>query len=1005
MKKNLIKNIVVVLGLNLLMQLSIFAQDNRITVSVNDETGSPISGAAVTVGEGGEQILTDENGQFTFNVTAKTSILIEAEGYESLLTFAMPPPIGMGSAVLVKKPFLMSEKDVVNIPFGVLKKRQTVGSLTVLDPKAILNYDQQNNIFGALAGRVPGMYGSSLIRGNSSPMIIVDGMPRSAEGLNLEQIDQITVVKDLASSMMYGSQANNGLILITTKRGELLKRTMRVTAENSFNMPISYPKYLGAAEYMGFYNQALANDGLAPLYSDDAIARTVAGSNPIAYPDVDFYNSTFLNNWFNSHAIVGESGGGNEVARYYLNLGWNRNNSLLNLGEGENEKEDNLSLRGNVDYKLNNVISVRFDASFQLDVNKGPRYTNLNFWELASTLKPNYSPLLIPIDLIQDPSVYEGARVIIDDKYLLGGTSEYQNNPYGELTNNGNSTSLNRLMQINTGLDYNFDFITPGLTGSTFLSIDIFNGFVNNLNNAYAIYNPLFVADPLNPLLLSDSISGAARLNNDLRFNDKEIASLDFYRRVGFSGSLNYSRVFNSKHEINSNAIAYYNEYSVERVLQPQNHLHFGLRSNYTFDNKYIAEFSGVIAGSSKLYENNRYTFSPGFGLAWVLSEEGFLSSSSVIDYLKVRANWAVNHTDENIGYYLYMSNYYTLGNAWSYNQGNNSNRMRTAYTGNPNLNWEKNMEYNIGFESVLMNNKLNIDAGYFFNKGSDFISTRENRYPSYLSATIYENYGSQQYQGVEMGLNYRESLGNLKISFGGNFVYTLPKTLEIDEPNYGEGLEYLQKAGQPYDAMYGYVALGLFADSTEILASPYQTFGPVKPGDIRYADLNNDNVIDNRDVKMIGNSRARLGYGVNLNLEFKSFQFFILGTGQSGGQRSFNNPYYWVYGTEKYSETVRNAWTPATAETAAYPRLSTIESNNNFRNSSYWLDDVSLFSIRTVQLTYSFPKNTSFLKESRIFVKAHNIATFSKIKDKLELNVGSAPQFRQISVGLNAAF
>jgi TonB-linked SusC/RagA family outer membrane protein len=981
--------------MNLLMQFSIFAQDNKIAVSVHDENGSPIPGAMITVGEGGEQIISDDMGRFSLEVKTRTSILIEADGFETLLTFAMPPPIGMSSVVLLKKPFHMTEKDEVNIPFGLLKKRQILGSITVLDPKSILHYDQQNNIYGALEGRVAGMYGTNFIRGNSSPLIVVDGMPRSAAGLNLQQIDQISVVKDLASAMMYGSGANNGVILITTKRGELLKRTLRVTAENSFNMPVSYPNFLNAAEYMGFYNQALLNDGLAPVYSDEAISNTLLGLNPVQYPDVDFYNSTFLNDWFNSHNIVGEAGGGNEVARYYLNLGWNRNNSLFNLGEGKDAKQDYLSLRGNVNYKLNNVISIRFDASFQLDVEKGPRFTDLNFWQLASTLKPNYSPLLIPVDIFQDPGIADGARVIIDDKYLLGGTSEYLSNPYGELTNNGNTTSLNRLMQINTGIDYNFDFITPGLTASSFLSIDIFNGFVNNLNNEYAVYSPIFG---------SDTIS-ATRLGNDLRTSDKVIASLDFYRRVGFTGALNYSRVFNSKHEINSNAIAYFNQYSVERVLQPQNQLHFGSRTNYTFANKYIAELSGVIAGSSKLYENNRYKFSPGFGLGWVLSEEAFLSNSSIIDYLKIRANWAINHTDENIGYYLYMSNYYTLGNAWSYNQGTNSNRIRTAYAGNPNLNWEKNMEYNLGFESVLVNNKISLDAAYFYNKGSDFVATRSNRYPSYLSSSIYENYGSQQYQGIEMALNVKESLGELKVSLGGNFVYTLPKTLEIDEPNYGEGLEYLQKAGQPYDAMFGYVALGLFADSAEILASPYQTFGTVRPGDIKYADLNNDNIIDNRDVRMIGNSRARFGYGINLNLEFKSFQLFVLGTGQSGGNRSFNNPYYWVYGTEKYSEVVRNAWTPASAETATYPRLSTIESNNNFRNSSYWIDELSWFSIRTAQLSYSLPRNTLFFKESRFFVKAHNLATFSKIKDKLELNVGSAPQLRQISVGVNAAF
>jgi TonB-linked SusC/RagA family outer membrane protein len=996
MKKKLIRNIVAVLGLNILMQIGIYAQEGSITVAVNDESGNPIPGALVTVGEGISQTFTNENGEFTIVVKEGTPILIEAEGYESKLGFALPPPRGMGDVVLIKMPYLMGEKDRVHVPFGTLKARQIAGSVTVIDPDEILEYDQVGGYMGALNGRVAGMYGSNNIRGNGNPLVVVDGIPRAADDLNIQQIEQITVLKDLASSMMYGSQANNGVILITTKRGELLKKSLRVTGSYGVRTPISYPEYLSSADYMTLYNVALANDGLAPLYTEDAITATADGQYPVRYPDEGFFNPTYLKDWTTTQSIVGEASGGNEVARYYLNLGWNHDNSLLNLGEGLNEKEDMLNLRGNVNYKLNDNISIKFDGAFTLDIERGPRYNGDDFWGLASTLRPNYSPVLIPVDMVYDSALLETVE-LIDDQYILGGTNEFRNNPYGELTKNGNSSSISRLMQINTGLDYNLEFITPGLTGTAYISFDIFNGFNEALQNTYAVYNPVFTAD--------DTISTAAAIGQDVRQDNKNITNVNFYRRVGFYGGLNYSRIFNSDHAVNANAIAYRDQYSTEGTLQPVKHLHFGVRANYTFANKYIAELTGVVAGSAKLFESTRYSFSPGVALGWVLSEEDFLSSSSLFDYLKIHANWAVNHTDENIAYYLYMANYFTQGGLWSYDQGAYSNRARNAFLGNPNLGWEKNMEISVGFESVMLDSRLKLEGGYFYNLASDLISTRANFYPAYFSNNIYENYGQEQNQGAELGINFTESVGDLKLSIGGNLVYTVPKVLVRDEPVYGENEQYLSRVGLPTDAMFGYVALGLFENQAEIDASPVQTFGVVRPGDIRYEDLNGDNKIDNLDVKMIGNSRSRLGYGININVEYKGLSLYALGTAQSGGDVYYNNAYYWVYGASKYSEVVNNAWTPATASTATYPRLTTTESSNNFRNSTYWIENRDWFRLQTVQLSYALPSNIGFIKDAQVFIRGNNLVTVSKISEKMELNIGSAPQFRTYSIGLKAAF
>jgi TonB-linked SusC/RagA family outer membrane protein len=995
MKKQLIKSIVAFLGLNLFFIFSAFSQSESITVRVNDIDGNPISGAIVSIGEG-NQVQTNEKGEFTINVKTRTSILIEAEGFESIISYAMPPPTGMGNVTLIKMPYLMGEKDQVNIPFGTLKNRQMTSAFSVFDPDQILAYDQQKSFGGIINGRVPGMYGGNNIRGKNNPLVIVDGVPTYFGNLNPQQIDQITVLKDLSAGMLYGSQAINGVILIKTKRGEPLKRTLRATAENSFNFPGTFPKYLNSADYMSYYNEALINDGLNPLYGPDTISNTANGINPVFYPDQDYYNSTFLKDWYTSQNLVLEAGGGNEVSQYYLNLGWNRDNSLLKLGEGNNEKMDNFNMRGNVDYELSDHIKVKLDGAFYLSLDKGPRYSGADFWNLAGTLRPNYSPLLIPVSMVEDSALLEGAK-LYDGQYLLGGSSEFQTNMYGEMLRNGNRKSLSRLLQMNTGIDFDLDFITPGLTASSYITFDIFNSFNDNLMHTYAVYSPVFTSDSV--------ISTAALIGKDERVDNRTVNNVFFYNSVGMYGTLDYKRVFNSIHDVTVNSVIYRDQLRYEGELQARKHLHMGIRANYSFNQKYITELTGVVAGSSRLFESSRYAFSPGIGVAWVVSEEGFLSDNSFIDFLKIRANYAMNHSDENIEHYLYLSNYYEGGGNWQYNNGGQGNSPRTSFSGNPNLGWEKTTEYNVGFESVLMGGLVNLQGSYFYSKASDLISTRINYFPVYFSTSIYDNFGAEQYQGVELGLNLSQTFGDFSFNLGTNFVYSVPKTLLIDEPVYSDDLSYLTRAGKPTDAMFGWVSDGLFQSQEDIDTSSFQTFGLVRPGDIKYKDLNGDRVIDNNDREVIGNSRSRFGYGLNLNLKYKRLELFANGTGQTGGHSYYNNAYYWVYGSRKYSEVVLDRWTEETAATATYPRLSTTNSSNNFRNSTFWIQNRDYFRLQTVQLTYTFPANMGILKETRIFVRGNNLATISKIKDKLDLNIGSMPRMRQFSFGLTAAF
>lgn len=313
-------------------------------------------------------------------------------------------------------------------------------------------------------------------------------------------------------------------------------------------------------------------------------------------------------------------------------------------------------------------------------------------------------------------------------------------------------------------------------------------------------------------------------------------------------------------------------------------------------------------------------------------------------------------------------------------------------------------MNINVGFESMLFNYKIGFEASYFYNKSYNLFSTLLNSIPVYYVGLPFKNYGSDNVQGIEVGLNYNTVLRDVGIRLGGNLVYAISKVLARDELNYKD--EYRSIIGKPTDATFGFVADGLFKDQTEIDNSPLQTFSIVQPGDIKYKDLNNDNIIDDNDQKMIGNSQPRFGYGLTAIVNFKAFELYILATGQAGEDNIFSDPYYWVYGNRKYSEVVLDRWTPATASTASYPRLSSTSNANNFVNSTFWLYKNNWFRLQTLQLTYTLQDiNFAGLNEVRFFLRGNNLFMISKIKDKTELNIGSAPQTRAISIGLALQF
>lgn len=891
----------------------------------------------------------------------------------------------------------LKEADKVNLPFGKSSRIVSTGAITVINPEELLMYDNFTSVAEAISGRVPGIIGGLNLHGLGDALVVIDGIPRPISSVAIEEVEQITIIKDANAATLYGVQGRNGIILITTKRGKANDRKVTFNVVQGFSKPVSLPKFLGSADYMELYNEALVNDGLAPLYTQTVIDGTRSGTKPVVYPDADYYNSDFLKSIKPNTRAVIEFSGGKDNAQYYLNAGWEHSGTLLNMGEGKNDQDNRLNIRSNINFRINNFITSYVDIVAVFNIMK--RF-NGNYWSDASNLRPNLFPPLIDTALVINKK-YTTSASLIDGQYMLGGTTAYLNNVWGNLNMGGYSNQFNSSIQYNNGINIDLNAITKGLTLKTFIGIDFYNQFAETQANTYAVYTPVMGGTN------NDTILSVTKIGVDKFLGTQGIGSQSLARNVGSYLMLDYNRLFGEKHALWASVMAYGELYNQSAVAQRDKNAHLGARINYAYADKYIIELSSALVSSAKLPKMNRVGFSPSIGLAWVVSEENFLKSSSVVDYLKLRVSASKLNTDLNIpGYYLYEGQY-VADASYAWNEIRYLPTTRYNIVKNDNLFYEVRNNINLGAEAVLFNKSLLLDANLFQEYITGIVGQLVNTVPDFLGGFYtYENYGENKYKGVELGATWRKAVTNdFGFDIGANMTYLKTEVVKMDE-NYA--FDYLYRTGKPVNAIFGLEALGLFKNDQDIADSPAQSFGTVYPGDIKYKDQNADNVINAQDEVMIGDSIPGFVGALNLTLRYKNLSFFALASVTNGSKTNYSSSYYWVNSNLKYSEVVLDRWTPATAETATYPRLTSKANSNNFRSSTYWLYDVSKITIDRLQLTYTMPKTLASklaMKNLNLYVRASNIAMFAKNREKMELNIFSEPQYRYFALGLKTDF
>jgi len=978
------------------------------TAIVVDADGNPLSNVEIYSALGASA-KTDDLGRFTINVPSDAGVQVEKVGYDNQYIEVSDLK---AQVVMQKSLYLMADEDLVDLGFEKKKKREIVGAVSSVRPMDNSIYDNTQWVRDAIEGQMLGVSGSSSIRGMEDAIIVVDGIAgRNIDYLNMSEIDQISVLKDANAIALYGSQARNGVIVVTTKHGKAYKRHAEVTVNYTMKEPIALPEYMNSADYMGFYNEALFNDGLPIAYQQAEIDNYRSAVNPYRYPSLDLYSSDYLKPLTNAVDAIAEFSGGNKRTQYYVNLGWNNDGALEKVNDETKTGTNRFNIRANVDFEVNDRIKSYVGITTVLSSQRSALASVLDF---GTTLRPNaYSPLL-PISMV-DATGNESLQNILAgansyDGYLLGGNQAYQGNTLiADIKAGGYQKNIYRSTEFNAGVDFDMKRIAKGLTAKTFLSFDFNDSYRLYIQNKYSVYEPTWNDD--------NKIVDLTKFgDNDQKDQTEHVSSNDFSNRYGFYGLLNYKKDFDSDHHLNTTLLAYMNSTMIMNVIQAQKNAHLGLDVSYNYKGKYFANFSSAYVHSVKFDPSSRNAFSPTLGIAYLLSDEDFLKDNTVVNYLKLRASAGIVNSDMGVDqYFLYNEIYSHPSEYPNYGWADGRQNEATIISQGENLDFgfEKRIDYNLGFETLLLNSII-LDLNYFNSTLDNQQTIRSTKYPSfYTDFRPYDNYNADRYSGVELSASYSKTFGKLKATLGGNFMYANSVKSKVDELY---DYAYQKQEGMPVNAIVGLESDGFYStsdfntDGSLIDGLAVPSFGVVKPGDIKYINQNSqdDNVIDDKDMVEIGRWDNPVSYGVNLKLSYENFTLFALGVGQSGGNGIKNGDYYWVDGDDKYPTHLVDRWTEQTANSAEYPRLTSQSSNNNYRNSSFWVYDNSYFNIQRVQLTYQFSNTICEklrMKHLSVNLSTSNLLQISKNKDVRQLNVGGEPQYRYYTVGLRTSF
>ena len=1031
-----------------------------VNLKVTDEQGVAIPNASVVIGEGAVHTQTNQNGELSFKASPDDFISVSSIGFEKSVVLASEL-VAHNVVKLFKAKQFMTSDDNVPLPFAVLKKRQLTGSYNVLKGNLLDKYPTTDirNSFTVLANGLivreihgaPGMSAEEArgtfrfdekinvsARGRNV-IYIIDDIPTDITEMPLDpqEIETVTIVKDMVGKSMFGPAAADGIIFIKTKRGRANERIMNVNVETGVNVVDRFPEFVDGADYARLNNLARTNSGLEPLYSDKDIAE-YAKNDPydMDHPSVNWRKLLFKDNMAFRRANI-SSTGGNDRVRYYAYVGYNGEGDIYKIGDKADYNR--LNTRSNIDVNINDFINVQFDffggLSFRRSPNYGydPEFTSegtdnpaLDIVEFGTVINDvcNIPPVAFPVYANNSPDLDQPWYAVVPS---------YTQNPVGNLTNNGYYSETGRMGAFNVALEYDMSSILKGLKSRSYVGFNAFNLIrVGKAEN----YDAYIVNPGISPITGADTVT-LTKSSSHSYVKQADQAKLHDYYYLRFAAyeNLSYYKKF-GENSLDASFTYYLSKVYRNGIEEPQRQQNGVLSALYSIEDKY--NIHGVLnyAGSSSFSPEERYKLSSSIGASWVISDENFMSGVKFIDYLKLRAETGILH------YESFMSPF-RWRNDWNFNDTGvdfgpfTSNQwfgsavdgtvFRTVQsrTGNPDLTWEKRREINAGIDALMLKRKVNLEINYFNHlRDGQIAQLASLPYVVGISSwRPYFNFNQTRYQGVELALQYTDNEGAFKYSFGGNAVTQKAINVKYDEVQYRNAYQFRQ--GKPNDAIWGQKYIGRYKSDEEAQATGQYANSPLSlydatlnAGDLKYEDMNKDGVIDDNDQSQIGNSSPRLYYSLNLKLNYKNVELSLLGNGAALYDIVLNNKYYQNgWGDNNYSKFVLE-----NLETGKYPKLTYFQVRNNFVTSDFWLTKGGYFKIQNAELAWNVPTaglSWSGVRVCRLFVRGANLATFTKVKDidpeSKNSGLGTTtvndddrglyPLFRTVSCGIKLTF
>ena len=904
-----------------------------------------------------------------------------------------------------KDTILHLSEDLQAIAYGKVKKRQVTSSITTLtgdDIEKNTVFSLGNVLYGKVAGLVvdqnSGEPGNDLpgfsLRGVTTfgfaraPLVLVDGFIRDLNSVSVFDIENISVLKDASATAMYGIQAANGVVLVTTKGGQEGKSKITVDFTNGSQSPTRLPQFNNSANFASMYNQALSNDKLPPLFSPADIAGYTNGNRNL-FPDVDWLNELVRKNAPITSLNISSSGG-NKVAHYYVSLGYLNNtgiykNTDINDGYSTNSNLNRLNFRSNIDVKVLNDLILKLNLGGQINDVNAPRMATSDIWNRLY----DYPTHLFP--------VYAAPG-------LLGGTSAFADNPMGYINNRGYREIHNRFFQSDLDLKYDAGKYIKGLELGARVGFDNYYTVTDGWSRTFAVFQTS--RDPISGNPVVGAPIGA---NTNLAYNSPYDNAQN--RRGTAELYLNYSKKIGNDHSISFLGLYNQTRQIVGRE-NPFNMQSMNARLHYDYKNRFFADLTTSYGGTEAFAKGRRFGFFPALSAGYVLIDQNQKQSSKAINYLKVRASGGMV-ASSNVGTRFGYRELYVGGSSYSFGNTNTAASTITEGTiANPELGFEKSYQYDLGLDARLFN-QLDLSVALFQQDRKDILTSQSTTVPALFGGSLPSvNLGEVRNRGIELSLLWKKQFKNSGFFARFNMSMIKDKVIEMAEEVVPAGSEYFYRKGSPVFYTYGLQSIGFFASDNDIANSPKQIFGPVQPGDIKYRDRNSDGVINNYDIGPIGNgSIPTKELGLELGFNVGGFDFQVMMQAQLDRNinlASFGNIFFPFRSTQKLSTFVKDPWTPQNSATAAYPRLSTLENANNYRTSTFWLREGDFLKVRSMEFGYNF--SSLFLKKtgmsmSRVFVRGMNLFTLDKFKYSDPENITGYPSMRSLNVGFKIQF